>query len=227
MRTVVLGSVGDSPRWNPTFEAFAKHWGFEPRLCRPYRAQTKGKVESGVKYIKRNFIPGRVFRDLDDFNLQLQQWLIEVADVRIHGTTHQQPIVRFAEEAAALVPTASQPGFLQAMIRDRVVADDWLVSIDSNRYSVPWRLIGKTVQVVRSGGVWQIRYRGELVAEHPVLAGRHELRVLPEHGPGAVSRNTRKRFGSTAASTSQSTLSALGPVEVRDLALYDRLLEVV
>ena len=56
------------PRWNPTFEAFARHWGFEPRLCRPYRAQTKGKVESGVKYVKRNFLPGRVFRDLEDFN---------------------------------------------------------------------------------------------------------------------------------------------------------------
>ena len=58
-------SAEGKPRWNPTFEAFARHWGFEPRLCRPYRAQTKGKVESGVKYVKRNFLPGRVFRDLD------------------------------------------------------------------------------------------------------------------------------------------------------------------
>ena len=62
MRTVVLGTEDGKPVWNATFEAFAKHWGFEPRLCRPYRAQTKGKVESGVKYVKRNFVPGRVFR---------------------------------------------------------------------------------------------------------------------------------------------------------------------
>jgi hypothetical protein len=48
------------------------------------------------------------------------------------------------------------------------------------------RLIGKTVQIVRAGGSWQIRYRNELVAEHPVLAGRHQLRVNPEHGPGAA-----------------------------------------
>ena len=48
--------------WNPTFKAFADYWGFEPHLCRPYRAQTKGKVESGVKYFKRNFLPGRGFR---------------------------------------------------------------------------------------------------------------------------------------------------------------------
>lgn len=99
MRTVILGTTDGRPRWNPTFEAFARHWGFEPRVCRPYRAQTKGKVESGVKYVKRNFIPGRVFRDLDDFNEQLREWLSSIADVREHGTTHQRPIDRFAEEA--------------------------------------------------------------------------------------------------------------------------------
>jgi len=68
------------------------HWGFSPRLCQPYRAQTKGKVESGVKYVKRNFVPGRVFRDLDDFNEQLAAWQAEIADLREHGTTHQRPI---------------------------------------------------------------------------------------------------------------------------------------
>ena len=73
MRTVVAGTAEGKPRWNPTFEAFARHWGFEPRVCRPYRAQTKGKVESGVKYVKRNFLPGRVFRDLEDFNEQLRR----------------------------------------------------------------------------------------------------------------------------------------------------------
>lgn len=68
MRMVVAGTVDGKLRWNPTFEAFARHWGVELRACRPYRAQTKGKVESGVKYVKRNFLPGRVFRDLEDFN---------------------------------------------------------------------------------------------------------------------------------------------------------------
>ncbi|NMG05326.1 IS21 family transposase, partial [Azoarcus taiwanensis] len=74
----------------------------------PYRAQTKGKVESGVKYVKRNFVPGRSFVDLEDFNQQLMRWQAEIADLRIHGTTHQRPIDRFAQEAAALVPTAGQ-----------------------------------------------------------------------------------------------------------------------
>jgi len=220
MRTVVLGTVEGRPRLNPTFAAFAAHWGFTPRLCQPYRAQTKGKVESGVKYVKRNFVPGRVFRDLEDFNEQLAAWQAEVADVRTHGTTHQRPIDRFAHEAHALVPTAGHPSFLQAMVRDRVVAEDWLVSIDGNRYSVPFGLIGKTVQVVRQGGSWVVRHRGAVVAEHAMLAGRGQLSVLPEHGPGAAARNARQRYPAPRASAAADPARE---VQVRDLAVYDRL----
>jgi transposase len=224
MRTVVLGESEGRAQLNKTFAAFAAHWGFNVRLCQPYRAQTKGKVESGVKYVKRNFVPGRQFRDLEDFNAQLEAWQRDIADVRVHGTTHVRPIERFAEEVAHLVPTSSQPSFLAAMIRDRVVAEDWLVSIDGNRYSVPFALIGKTVQVVRVGGSWQIRHRGGLIAEHAVLAGRAQLSVRPEHGPGAAARNVRQRFGSGAARVAQA---AHAEVEIRDLALYDQLTETV
>ena len=223
MRTVVLGTRAGRPRLNPTFAAFASHWGFTPRLCQPYRAQTKGKVESGVKYIKRNFVPGRTFGDLEDFNDQLRAWQADVADLRDHGTTHQRPIERFSQEASSLVPTVGHPSFLQAMVRDRVVADDWLVAIDANRYSVPFGLIGKTVQVVRQGGCWVIRYRGAVVAEHPVLAGRGQLSVQPEHGPGAVTRNARQRYASPREAPA---LEPAGDVEVRDLAIYERLFDI-
>ncbi|MFC5769082.1 IS21 family transposase [Thauera sinica] len=234
MRTVVLGTVTDAdgkrrPTLNATFAAFADHWSFTPRLCRPYRAQTKGKVESGVKYLKRNFVPGRTFADLDDFNQQLVGWQAEVADQRIHGTTHQRPIERFADEVSVLVPTAGQASFLQAMVRTRVVADDWLVSIDGNRYSVPFGLIGQTVEVVRAGGSWLIRHRGRLVAEHPVLAGRAQLSVCPQHDPGAAMRNARKHHVGPAAASGPADGLWRAPdtlmVEVRDLALYDTLLE--
>jgi transposase len=228
MRTVTAGSVAGQVRWNPTFEAFAEHWGFEPRLCRPYRAQTQGKVESGVKYIKRNFLPGRTFLDLEDFNAQLSAWLTQIADLRLHGTTHERPIDRFAGEADVLARRAGQPSFLQAMRRERVVAEDWLVAIDTNRYSVPWRLIGRTVQILRVGASWHILHRGELVAEHPVLAGRHQLSILPEHGPGAAARNARTRFSAaaSAAALKVTVPHAVHDVEVRDLAVYDALREV-
>lgn len=225
MRTVVLPTEEGKPRWNPTFKAFAEYWGFEPRVCQPYRAKTKGKVESGVKYVKRNFLPGRRFRDMADFNEQLAAWNAEIADVRVHGTTHQRPIDRFAEEAGALLRTVGHPSFLQAMVRERVVAEDWLVSIDANRYSVPCTLIGKTVQVLRVGGHWQISHQGSLVAEHPVLAGRYQLSVNPAHGPGAIARNARKRFA-TPNAPRQCGPTPLPEVELRDLAVYEELFGV-
>jgi transposase len=108
-RTVCLGATDGRIVWNATFKAFAEYWSFEPRVCQPYRAQTKGKVESGVKYFKGNFLPGRTFVDDVDLHEQLTEWSVTIADVRIHGTTHERPIERFAQEQAALVPTASQP----------------------------------------------------------------------------------------------------------------------
>lgn len=178
---------------------------------------------TGVKYIKRNFLPGRCFHDLEDFNAQLFAWQVEVADVRVHGTTHQRPIDRFAQEKAALTPLVGHRGFVQSTVHERVVAQDWLVSLDANRYSVPFRLIGKTVQATREGGHWVIRHRGDVVAEHAVLAGRAQLSVKPEHGPGALPRNTRQRFSD--AHSYGGIAQTLGrDVQLRDLAIYEQLL---
>lgn len=106
--------------WNATFKAFADYWGFEPRLCRPYRARTKGKVESGVKYLKRNFLRGRTFHDIEDLQAQLERWNAEIADRRIHGTTHEAPIVRFEQERGALIATRAQPSFVLEIGRAHV-----------------------------------------------------------------------------------------------------------
>lgn len=85
---------------------------------------------------------------------------------------------------------------------------------------MPFRLIGKTVEVQARNGVVYIRHRGTLIAEHAQRLGRHELAIQPEHGPGAIARNARSRFAS-------SPLGRTDPlaieVEVRDLALYERL----
>ena len=146
-----------------------------------------------------------------------------MADLRLHGTTGQRPIDRFVDETPALVATGGHTSFLQACVRDRVVAEDWLIAIDGNRYSVPFALIGRTEQVVRLGGEWAIHHRGELVAEHPVLAGRGQLSVLPEHGPGAVARNRRQRHTSPRPPAASPALDLSREVEIRDLAIYEEL----
>jgi hypothetical protein len=218
-RTVCAPAGDGRVVWNATFKQFADYWGFEPHVCRPYRAQTKGKVESGVKYFKRNFLPGRSFVDDQDLREQLRAWETEIADVRIHGTTHERPIDRFAHERSHLIATGGQPGFRLEVSQPRRVADDYLVSFETNRYSVPFTLIGQTVEVLRRSGRVVITHRGQLVADHDELAGKHQLRVLPEHGPGASACTTRRNRSGPLSVTRDP-----GPeVEIRDLSIYETL----
>jgi len=221
-RTICAPNGEGGVIWNPTFKSFADYWGFEPRLCRAYRARTKGKVESGVKYVKRNFLPGRAFVDFLDFSEQLLQWNHEIADVRLHGTTHERPIDRFAAEQPHLLPVSGQPSFRLEARFTRMVADDFLVSFETNRYSVPFTLIGQSVEVHRRAGEIRIFHAGRLVASHPELCGKYQLHVLPEHGPGALARNPRQR-----SSTPPPSVHGAAPwtlqVEVRDLAAYETL----
>ncbi len=217
-RTVCRPS-GEGVLWNPTFQAFARYWGFDPRLCQPYRAQTKGKVESGVKYLKRNFLVGREFVDDVHLDEALLDWTVTIADQRIHGTTHERPLDRFALERTHLLPTLHQPAFRLEATYPRVVAEDFLVSLDTNRYSVPFRFIGRTVTVQRREGRVVIQYQGQVVADHPELPGRHQVRVVPEHGPGAVARTTRRpHLHAVERVTRPRTMPT---VEVRDLAVYE------
>jgi transposase len=94
---------------NAEFLRFAHHWGFRIRACRPYRARTKGKVERPIRYLRENFFYGRTFTSDSDLNHQVQRWLDDVANVRIHGTTKERPVDRLERERAKLRPLASRP----------------------------------------------------------------------------------------------------------------------
>jgi hypothetical protein len=95
---------------NLEFLRFAHHWSFTPRACRPYRAQTKGKVERPVRYLRDNFVYGRTFGNDGDLDSQRRRWLDDVANARVHATTRQRPRDRFdAEERLLLQPLAPRP----------------------------------------------------------------------------------------------------------------------
>lgn len=94
---------------NAEFLRFAHHWGFRIRACRPYRAQTKGKVERPVGYVRSNFVYGRDFLGDADLEAQLAHWLEQTANARLHGTTGEIPRTRFErDERAVLLPLAAR-----------------------------------------------------------------------------------------------------------------------
>src|SRR5580693_1109233 len=109
----------------------------------------------------------------------------EIADVREHGTTGEASIARFhREEAAALRPLEGRPPFRQVRDLIRRVSSDSCVEVDTNAYSVPWRLIGETVRVVVAGGRVGIQHGGAEVAGHPESAGRRQRLVETSHFAG-------------------------------------------
>jgi hypothetical protein len=95
--------------YNRSLLALAQHYGFHPRACRPYRAKTKGKVERPFSYIRQDFFLARSFRNLDDLNSQLDDWLATVANVRVHGTTQKVVAEAFAAERPELQALPARP----------------------------------------------------------------------------------------------------------------------
>lgn len=191
MRTAVTGEdAAEGIAYNRTLLACARHYGFLPKACRPYQPQSKGKVERPFRYVREDFFLARSFRDLDDLNAQLRQWLDEVANVRMHATTHRVVAEHFAEERPQLQPLPAGP--FQATLRlERRITRDGMVSVDGNLYSVPDSTRRRPVEVHRLADAVQIFEAGRLVASHPVLEGRGQRRIAGGH------RRQRSRANST------------------------------
>lgn len=182
-KTVVLGvDERGEPKWHPIFLDFAGYWGFVPRLCRTYRPQTKGKVENGIGYLRKNFLCGRQASGFVDLRGQLATWNADVAMQRVHGTTHQRVQDAWHAERPFLQPITGQGSFPLCQTLPRTVARDAYVAYRTNRYSVPWRVAGHEVSLREVDGSLEITRQGERLAVHPLCRERHRvITVLAHH----------------------------------------------
>ena len=202
-------------QFNERFEAFARHWGFRPRACAPYRARTKGKDERGVGYVKRNAIAGHRFDSWAHLEAHLVWWMREVADVREHGTTGETPRLRFErDEAAALKPLDGRTPFRQLRDLLRKVQADCTVEVDTNSDSVPWRFIGESVQVVVDDGRIRISHDGQEIAVHAETTGRKQRVVDRAHFHGVAG---------TARPVASGSAVEVEPALLRPLAEYEQI----
>jgi len=171
-------------RFHPAWVQFCRDWDVTPKACGPYRARTKGKTESGVKYVKRNALAGRDFEAFGGLEAHLEQWMRE-ADERVHGTTHERPVDRFErEEKAALRGFPARPLPRRHQRLARKVAHDALVDVDTVRYSVPHRLVRERVEVQVGEERVRIFHAGALVATHPRSHEPHARVVDPAYWEG-------------------------------------------
>jgi transposase len=220
----------DDDRGDPVFHPglldFAAHYGFRPRLCHVRRPQTKGKVENGIGYVKKNFWP-RVFdyEDADDLVGRARVWLDETANVRVHGTTGERPVDRLPLEG--LRPVDRVPPYRALVLERRRVARDCFVSYAGSWYSVPADHAGCEVWVRQTEGSVVISEQDHILAEHRLAERRCERKVIPEHFQALAARRDRRLQWETAqalAAIAGGLRLVTGPeVEKRSLAAYEDL----
>jgi transposase len=177
---VIRRLVGMEPVFNARYLDFAKHYGFKIRACNIGKGNEKGRVENAVGYVKKNLLAGLELPDFSAVNPMADRWLSQIANVRLHGATHKQPLELFQSEKGALgaLPSAAYdiavPRPVRANNRFRIV-------LDSNRYSVPARYAGKSLTLKAYPDRLCI-YDGEkLLARHPRSYDRHQDFEDPDH----------------------------------------------
>lgn len=179
MKTVVLAWSPDRIEWNPQFADFAKTFGFDLRVCRPRRAQTKGKIERPFGYIGESFFAGLDIEQLtlDELNAQLRHWLDHTANTRVHRTTQCVPFERLKEENLLPLPDRT---YVVAMVETRKSHKDCHLEYQGNRYSVPFQYVRRELTVRAQGDQLRIFDADKLIATHTLCRQKGQMVTDPD-----------------------------------------------
>lgn len=225
MRQIVLKRAPKSSdsTWNSQFEDFFNHYGFIPRLCRPYRPQTKGKIESSVGFVKRDFLLGSKFCSFSDLNSQARKWLARVNST-VHGTTNEIPLERLEEEG--LKEFDSVPPYHNFQEEIRKISRDSYVSYLGNRYSVPYRFAGRDCLLRISEQTIKVVIGREVICTHEINQYHGRVSRDKEHFKGLLSE-ILKQNSAPRSKCSATFRFVEQEVEQRPLSIYDSFCEEV
>ena len=194
VKTVVLSRLGKDIRFNPKFMEFAGVYLFDLRLCNPGRGNEKGKVESGIKYIRSNFLSGRKIKMAwPDIQCDARSWRDATANVRIHGTTREKPIDRFEKEKPLLMRMPSKD-YDASIIRAVKANSQALIHFDGNVYSVPFTLAYKPLLIKATAYEIRIFKDSKQVALHKRNYERGMVIEDPKHYEGLLATKKKALF---------------------------------
>ncbi|MYL65487.1 IS21 family transposase [Bacillus hwajinpoensis] len=218
MKTAVIKHSPVEIRFNQKFEEFLAYYGIAPKACKPYRPQTKGKVENVVGYVKKNFLQRRHSKTLEGLNKEVRTWLDQTANRKVHQTTQAPPETRFQHEQKYLAKSNSKPLFPISHWEIRSVSKDCFISYQGNRYSVPYRYVGQELKIKQTlNHHLEIYDAYECIARHPIMKGKAKDHIQIEHYKGLKMTSE----GLPTQSHLQSTKEI--EVEQRSLQIYDQL----
>lgn len=182
LKAAIVKAALHDPVVQRSYRQLAEHYGFLIAPCRPYTPEHKGKVEAGVRYVKRSFLAGREPMTITEGNAKLALWIEETAGMRCHGTTKQQPLMVFRQvEQARLLPLPQAPYDLGVWKQVKLHPDCHVV-IGGAYYSAPHRLIGRRLWVRTNGRDVHIYHEYERVASHR-WARPGVRRTITDHYP--------------------------------------------
>ena len=174
LKAAVIRASLDDPVLCEPYRKMAQHYGIIIHPCRVRTPEHKGKVESGVHYVQRNFLAGEKFLSREEANARVKEWIVECAGVRDHGTTHEPPLLRFYErEQKALLPLP-QERFELMEVRQVKVHRDCHVEIGGSYYSAPYTYVGKRLDAYIWERTVQLYDGVELIVTHARAKGRGE-----------------------------------------------------
>jgi transposase len=200
---------------NRQFEDFAGFYGFKPVLCRPYRGQTKGKVERTVQFVRDNFMVGIKYDTLNDLNGQAIAWCNKV-NAKVHATTNEIPFERLKKEG--LNPLSRE--YIIDKINLRRVQKDCLISYGGNQYSVPSEYAGRDVAVVALDNMLAAYHEGKQIAIHRLSYTKRDMVVNPSH----YRRLTVKQSFDIENTLLDADNVIDFPIRPHDLSRYDEVL---
>lgn len=172
--------VGEAPVFNPRYLDFAHHHGFQIVACGVGQPHEKGRVESGVGYVKKNLLAGLDIPDFHALTPEARLWLDSVANVRIHGETRQRPVDLFETEQALLLPMPEHPYDI-GTVRPVRASNRFRVIFETNRYSVPAEYASRRLMLKTYPDRLCVYHADKLIARHPRSYDRFRDFEDPDH----------------------------------------------
>jgi len=182
LKAAILWANFYEPVYQQVYKDFADYYNFKPLPCRVGHPNDKGKVESGIKFVKGNFFKGRTFTGGTDLDIRLKNWNID-KNLRIHGTTRKVPCGVFMEEEKTVLSPLPPSRFILSKISTRKVYHDCHIYVDYNYYSVPYEYVGKTVDVEITDKLVKVFHKQEQIAIHKRIADRGKFSTVAAHYP--------------------------------------------
>ena len=215
LASAVTERHGSLIRFNSRFMAYMGHHGIRPHACNVARGNEKGRVEGLIKYIRMNFWAGRTFKDFEDLVDQAFDWRDNIANKREHRSTHRIVKLHFENDEKAFLLKTNPNLYDTDEIFSKSVPPDFHIVHETNRYSVPWTLVGMTVTVRVSHVGMRFYYNEKQVASHARSYKKNQVFTIPDHQKGLLERKP----GTSRETWQLAAVKNIGPLMLQYIDL--------